>query len=275
MVHGRGRSRTRRGPAWPWSVACGERGATTPRRTGPRRERPAPAAARSGRYRSMTVPVLPRRLRARHIGKRLFPLPTRMSPPGPGTYDHTRGRGSRRHRTGSGNGPSAHCRRRLGPRRPGRRRRPVGLGVRLLAGRCRLGRRAWSRRSTSPGPRHAATDSRHARSASSTDMGLSGALSGAHRFDGLRSCAYGMTMDLPWPDHPSFPSVRLRHHPPRSRPAGGRARRQGGCHGVGGCRGSVDPRPPRRARGRRRPPRRGAAGAVVRDVLDADRTLTR
>jgi len=37
------------------------------------------------------------------------------------------------------------------------------------------------------------------------DMGLTGAMSGAHRFDGLRSCAYGMTMDLPWPDHPSFP----------------------------------------------------------------------
>jgi geranylgeranyl reductase family protein len=46
------------------------------------------------------------------------------------------------------------------------------------------------------------------------DMGLSGALTGAHRFDGLRSCAYGMTMDLPWPDHPSFPSygyVITRH----------------------------------------------------------------
>jgi geranylgeranyl reductase family protein len=37
------------------------------------------------------------------------------------------------------------------------------------------------------------------------DMGLESALTGAHRFDGLRSCAYGMTMDLPWPDHPSFP----------------------------------------------------------------------
>jgi geranylgeranyl reductase family protein len=37
------------------------------------------------------------------------------------------------------------------------------------------------------------------------DMGLEGSLSGAHRFDGLRSCAYGMTMDLPWPDHPAFP----------------------------------------------------------------------
>ncbi len=46
------------------------------------------------------------------------------------------------------------------------------------------------------------------------DMGLEGTLTGAHRFDGLRSCAYGMTMDLPWPDHPAFPSygyVITRH----------------------------------------------------------------
>lgn len=40
-----------------------------------------------------------------------------------------------------------------------------------------------------------------------TDMGLSGALAGAHRYEGLRSCAYGMTLELPWPDHPSFPKV--------------------------------------------------------------------
>jgi geranylgeranyl reductase family protein len=37
------------------------------------------------------------------------------------------------------------------------------------------------------------------------DMGLEAALTGAHRFDGLRSCAYGMTMELPWSEHPSFP----------------------------------------------------------------------
>ena len=40
-----------------------------------------------------------------------------------------------------------------------------------------------------------------------SDMGLSGALTGAHRYDGLRSCAYGLTLELPWPEHPSFPSV--------------------------------------------------------------------
>jgi len=46
------------------------------------------------------------------------------------------------------------------------------------------------------------------------DMGLEGAMAGAHRFDGLRSCAYGMSMDLSWPDHPAFPSygyVITRH----------------------------------------------------------------
>jgi geranylgeranyl reductase family protein len=37
-----------------------------------------------------------------------------------------------------------------------------------------------------------------------TDMGLAGALSGAHRFVGMRACAYGLTLELPWPDHPSF-----------------------------------------------------------------------
>jgi geranylgeranyl reductase family protein len=40
-----------------------------------------------------------------------------------------------------------------------------------------------------------------------SDMGLSGALAGAHRFDGLRACAYGMSIEMPWPDHPGFPPV--------------------------------------------------------------------
>ncbi|HYA67221.1 MAG TPA: FAD-dependent monooxygenase, partial [Acidimicrobiales bacterium] len=39
------------------------------------------------------------------------------------------------------------------------------------------------------------------------DMGLLDALTGAHEFRGLRSCAYGMTIEMPWPAHPSFPSV--------------------------------------------------------------------
>ncbi|HLX88021.1 MAG TPA: geranylgeranyl reductase family protein, partial [Acidimicrobiales bacterium] len=40
-----------------------------------------------------------------------------------------------------------------------------------------------------------------------TDMGLAGALAGGHRYTGLRSCAYGMSLELPWPNHPSFPAV--------------------------------------------------------------------
>ncbi len=40
-----------------------------------------------------------------------------------------------------------------------------------------------------------------------SDMGLSGALGGAHRYEGLRACAYGRTLELAWPDHPAFPSV--------------------------------------------------------------------
>jgi geranylgeranyl reductase family protein len=37
------------------------------------------------------------------------------------------------------------------------------------------------------------------------DMGLSGPLSEFHRYDGLRSIAHGVTMELQWPAHPDFP----------------------------------------------------------------------
>ena len=46
------------------------------------------------------------------------------------------------------------------------------------------------------------------------DMGLEGALSGAHRYSGLRAHAFGKVLDLPWPEHPTFPSygyVITRH----------------------------------------------------------------
>ena len=46
------------------------------------------------------------------------------------------------------------------------------------------------------------------------DMGIEGALTGAHRYSGLRAHAYGRVLDLPWPEHPSFPSygyVVTRH----------------------------------------------------------------
>jgi geranylgeranyl reductase family protein len=37
------------------------------------------------------------------------------------------------------------------------------------------------------------------------DMGLAEALEGCHRYDGLRSMAHGLTLELRWPDHPDFP----------------------------------------------------------------------
>jgi menaquinone-9 beta-reductase len=38
------------------------------------------------------------------------------------------------------------------------------------------------------------------------DMGLAEPLSHSLRFDGLRSIAHGTTLELPWPEHPDFPS---------------------------------------------------------------------
>lgn len=38
------------------------------------------------------------------------------------------------------------------------------------------------------------------------DMGLAGALAEHHRFTGLRSIAFGRTLELAWPSHPEFPS---------------------------------------------------------------------
>src|SRR5205823_14809757 len=38
------------------------------------------------------------------------------------------------------------------------------------------------------------------------DMGLADRLAGFQRFDGLRSIAHGVTLELAWPDHPDFPS---------------------------------------------------------------------
>ena len=46
------------------------------------------------------------------------------------------------------------------------------------------------------------------------DMGIEGSLTGAHRYNGLRAHAFGRVLDLPWPEHPSFPSygyVITRH----------------------------------------------------------------
>ena len=37
------------------------------------------------------------------------------------------------------------------------------------------------------------------------DMGLADRLTEFQRFDGLRSIAHGITLELAWPDHPDFP----------------------------------------------------------------------
>jgi menaquinone-9 beta-reductase len=37
------------------------------------------------------------------------------------------------------------------------------------------------------------------------DMGLEGALAGSHRYRGLRSCGFGRTIEMAWPQHPAFP----------------------------------------------------------------------
>src|SRR3954471_6448590 len=38
------------------------------------------------------------------------------------------------------------------------------------------------------------------------EMGLGADLTQFHRYDGLRACAHGITLELQWPDHPVFPS---------------------------------------------------------------------
>ena len=38
------------------------------------------------------------------------------------------------------------------------------------------------------------------------EMGLAERLSDFHRFDGLRSIAHGITLELAWPDHPDYPA---------------------------------------------------------------------
>jgi len=39
-----------------------------------------------------------------------------------------------------------------------------------------------------------------------TDMGLHEELTRYHRFDGLRAVAHGVTLELQWPDHPTYPN---------------------------------------------------------------------
>ena len=86
------------------------------------------------------------------------------------------------------------------------------------------------------------------------DLGLAEPLAEYLRYDGLRSIAHGVTLELAWPEHPDFPRLRLRRAPPRPRRDG---------RGPGG-EGRRDPlarhrgdRAPRRGRPRHRRGRRG------------------
>ena len=162
-------------------------------------------------------------------------------------------------------------RRRPCPRRARGGRRAGGLGLRLLAGRRRLGRGRGREEALPPGEDlwrrpHAAVG------APARPTWASGTPSPGPT--ATRVCGPVPTarqIEMPWPDHPSFPSLRLRDHPPRPRPDGGRAGRQGGGGGVGGGRGrrapsSTGPPPARSAaagsghRGAPRPaPERGCS----------------
>ena len=81
-----------------------------------------------------------------------------------------------------------------------------------------------------PARRPAATASPPASVRQLADMGLEGALAGAHRYTGLRAHAFGQVLDLPLARAPALPLLRLRDHPPRPRRPGHRAGRQGRGH---------------------------------------------
>ncbi len=109
------------------------------------------------------------------------------------------------------------------------------------------------------------------------DMGLGAALSGAHRYDGLRSVAYGRVLELPWPEHPSFPSygyVITRHD--LDQLVAERAAKAGATvlQGAEAVEAILDtPAAPGAAAGTGRLPR--CTGAVVRDTASGATTTVR
>ena len=103
------------------------------------------------------------------------------------------------------------------PRRPRRRRRPGRGGDGVLAGRGRATTSSSSRRRRSPARRPAATASRPGPSSSSPTWASPAGSPSYHRYDGLRAVAHGITLELQWPEHPIFPSPRLRRPPARPR----------------------------------------------------------
>ena len=73
------------------------------------------------------------------------------------------------------------------------------------------------------------------------DMGLADELARHHRFAGLRSVAFGRTLELRWPEHPGFPATATSS-PATTSTSGGPAGREGRRHAVGG-----QPRPSARS----------------------------
>ena len=87
------------------------------------------------------------------------------------------------------------------------------------------------------------------------DMGLDEPLGDYLRYDGLRSIAHGVTLELAWPEHPEFPVLWIRRSSPRPR-------RDGGGTGGEGRRNPVARQPRRWSRWSRAawsPGRRSAA----------------
>ena len=76
------------------------------------------------------------------------------------------------------------------------------------------------------------------------DMGLADPLSEFHRYEGLRSMAHGITLELRWPDHPDFPAygyvVRRRD---LDEMVADRAVKAGATVWQGGRGPGADPRP--------------------------------
>ncbi len=149
--------------------------------------------------------------------------------------------------------PSRVGRRLPCPRRRRRRGRALGLGVRLLAGRRRLGRRG--RREEALPTREDLR--RRAHAAVGTPTRRHGTVGRPGRRTPLRRPAGVRLRDEPrdaLARSPLVPVGGLRDHPPRPRPARRRTGRQGRRHGVGGSRGD-------RARSSTRPPPVTVGGA--------------
>ena len=70
------------------------------------------------------------------------------------------------------------------------------------------------------------------------DMGLGERLAAGHlRYDGLRSIAHGVTLELEWPEHSALPVLRLRRPAPRPRRDGRRTGGEGRRDALAGGRG--------------------------------------